>query len=86
MAQTRKPPVPQAGSGWFLLVKRGINLLDDELCDRARRVEFTGIARGLEIFEDLLVDVAEHVAVVGGLKSMPLILLMTWRMRVPDFM
>ena len=48
--------------------RRGIDLLDDELGDGARGVEFAGVARGLEVLEELLVDVAEHVAVIGGVE------------------
>ena len=50
------------------LAEAGIDLLDDELGDGARRVELTGIARGLEVLEELFVDVAEHVAVIGGVE------------------
>ena len=46
----------------------GIDLIDDELGDRPRRVVLARVAGGLEVFEQLLVDVAEHVPVVGGVE------------------
>ena len=67
MAQTRKPPVPQAGSR-IVLAEARVDLLDHELGDGARRVELAGVAGGLQVVEQLLVDVAEHVAVVGGVE------------------
>ncbi len=45
-----------------------IDLLDDELRHRARRVELAGVTRGLQVLEQLLVDVAEHVAVIRGVE------------------
>ena len=50
------------------LAEARVDLIDDELGDGPRGVEFPGIPCGLEVLEDLLVDVAEHVAVVGGIE------------------
>ena len=69
------------------LAEPRVDLLDHELGDGAGRVELARVAGALQVAEDLLVDVAEQVAVFESLKSMlSLILLMTCRSRVPDFM
>jgi hypothetical protein len=85
MAQVRKPPVPQAGSS-TLSSSLGIDPVDDEAGDGAGGVELARVAGALQVFQDLLVDAAEGVAVAVLLKSISQILLMTCRIRVPDFM
>ena len=53
-------------------------LLDDELGDGSRRVEFTRVACGLEVFEDLFVNVAEDVPVFAASRVWALRLLFTY--------
>src|SRR5262245_25900304 len=50
------------------LAKSGIDLLDNELRDRARGIELSCITRRLQILENLLVNVAKGMAVIGGIE------------------
>ena len=50
------------------LAELGVDHVDHELGDGARRVELAGVAGALQVLEDLLVDVAEEVAVVGAVE------------------
>ena len=45
-----------------------IDLLDDELRDRARGVELTRVAGRLKIFKQFLINVAKHMAVIRGVE------------------
>ena len=55
--------MPQAGSRIFS-PKAGVDRIDHELGDRARRVVLAGVAGVLQVAQDLLVEVAEQVAVL----------------------
>ena len=53
----------------------------------ARRVVLAGVAGVLQVAQDLLVEVAEQVAVLRLVEvDAGEILLITWRIRWPDFM
>ena len=68
------------------LAEFGIDLIDHELCDGARRVEFAGIAGILQIAEPFSYTSPNSWRSEARLKSISLSLLITCRIKVPDFM